>query len=211
MSWKDIFKMSGQIRTFDRVLADQAHCAVQMVALLQKYIECTEEGERMHIAQEASDLEHDGDRSRSIIVEQLYQTFVTPFDREDINDLSEGLDDIVDYAENTIKEIALYRVDITGDLQRMIPVLAEGTQALAHAVELLPTSLHTAGDKAVAAKRCENQMEDIYRHAIADLTQEDDLHILIKMREIYRHLSNAADRLDLVANILIRIAIKQGH
>lgn len=211
MSWKDIFLMSRQVQTFDRLLADQARCAVQMIALLQEYVDSTDETRRAQIAEEASDLEHAGDKARITIVEQLYRTFVTPFDREDINDLSQALDDIVDYAENTIKELVLYRVPISPPLQEMIPVMAEGTQALAHAVELLPASLHSAGDHAVHAKSCENKMEGIYRHAIADLGSEDDIHALIKMREIYRHLSNAADRMDLAANILMRIAIKQGH
>ena len=211
MSWKDIFLMSRQVQTFDRLLAGQARCAVQMIGLLQEYVDSTDETRRAQIAEEASDLEHAGDKARVTIVEQLYRTFVTPFDREDINDLSQALDDIVDYAENTIKELVLYRVPISPPLQEMIPVMAEGTQALAQAVELLPASLHSAGDHAVHAKSCENKMEGIYRHAIADLGSEDDIHTLIKMREIYRHLSNAADRMDLAANILMRIAIKQGH
>lgn len=211
MSWKDIFLMSRQVQTFDRLLAGQSRCAVQMIGLLQEYVDSADETRRAQIAEEASDLEHAGDKARITIVEQLYRTFVTPFDREDINDLSQALDDIVDYAENTIKELVLYRVPISPPLQEMIPVMAEGTQALAQAVDLLPASLHSAGDHAVHAKSCENKMEGIYRHAIADLGSEDDIHTLIKMREIYRHLSNAADRMDLAANILMRIAIKQGH
>ncbi|AUW93802.1 MAG: DUF47 domain-containing protein [Sulfobacillus thermosulfidooxidans] len=212
MSWKDIFQMSRQVQNFDRLLADQSQYAVTMVGLLKAYVENgSDETKQRQIAEQASDLEHAGDRARITIVEQLYHTFVTPFDREDINDLSQALDDIVDYAENSIKELALYQTTITSELLQMIDVMGEGTAALAEAVQLLPTSLRNAGDHAVRAKTCENKMEGLYRRAIADLGSVDDIHALIKMREIYRHLSNAADRMDQAANVLIRVAIKQGH
>ncbi|WP_430626329.1 DUF47 domain-containing protein [Sulfobacillus thermotolerans] len=102
MSWKDIFQMSRQVQNFDRLLADQSQYAVTMVGLLKAYVENgSDETKQRQIAEQASDLEHAGDRARITIVEQLYHTFVTPFDREDINDLSQALDDIVDYAENS--------------------------------------------------------------------------------------------------------------
>lgn len=211
MGWKDIFMMSRQVRAFHEVLAEQSHVAVQMVELLQSYVDESQRAQREVIAEQASDLEHAGDRLRIMILDQLQQTFVTPFDREDINDLSRALDDIVDYAENTIKEILIYQIVVNETLLSMIDTLQQGTLSLDKAMQLLGSSIREANDVAVEVKSCENKMEGIYRRAIASLSEEEDLHYVIKIREVYRHLSNAADRMDAAANVLMRIAIKQAH
>jgi uncharacterized protein Yka (UPF0111/DUF47 family) len=64
----------------------------------------------------------------------------------------------------------------------------------------------------VRAKALENRVEHVYREAIADLFHrpQDVEHIveMLKLREIYRHLSNAADRGDEAANVLSDIVVK---
>ena len=55
-------------------------------------------------------------------------------------------------------------------------------------------------------------MEDIYREALADLFSgaEDIAHVvkMLKLREVYRHLSNASDRGDEAANVIADIVVK---
>jgi uncharacterized protein Yka (UPF0111/DUF47 family) len=52
----------------------------------------------------------------------------------------------------------------------------------------------------------------VYREAIADLFNEpEDVHEvmeMLKLREIYRHLSNCADRGDVAANIIHDVVVK---
>jgi uncharacterized protein Yka (UPF0111/DUF47 family) len=71
-----------------------------------------------------------------------------------------------------------------------------------------------ANDHAQRAKALENRVEDVYREAIADLFNgpEDVEHIvqMLKLREVYRHLSNAADRGDEAANIIGDIVVKMA-
>ena len=61
---------------------------------------------------------------------------------------------------------------------------------------------------AVQAKAYENTMEKAYHHALANLFKGSDTVYMLKMREIYRHLSNAADRGDEAANIISSIVMK---
>ncbi len=67
-------------------------------------------------------------------------------------------------------------------------------------------------DHAQRAKALENRVEDVYREALADIfTNVADIeHVvkMLKMREVYRHLSNAADRGDEAANVLADIVVK---
>ena len=55
--------------------------------------------------------EQEGDRITHDIVQRLNQTFVTPFDREDIYALASALDDVVDYTEEVSDFLALYRIE----------------------------------------------------------------------------------------------------
>ena len=62
-----------------------------------------------------------------------------------------------------------------------------------------------ASEHCQRAKALENRVENIYREALADMFKEtNDVKLLVnmmKMREVYRHLSNAADRGDEAANV----------
>ncbi len=63
-------------------------------------------------------------------------------------------------------------------------------------------------EHAVKAKSYENAMEKTYHAALANLFKRTDTVYMLKMREIYRHLSNAADRGDGAANIICSIVMK---
>ena len=65
-----------------------------------------------------------------------------------------------------------------------------------------------ANDHAVRAKKLENDMEQAYHRALADLFKGTDPIYMLKMREVYRHLSNCADRGDEAANIILSIVMK---
>jgi len=54
----------------------------------------------------------------------------------------------------------------------------------------------------------ENYVEHLYHEALAELFHSKDFIYILKLREIYRHLSNAADRGDEAANIIGDIAVK---
>ena len=71
-----------------------------------------------------------------------------------------------------------------------------------------------ASDHAQRAKALENRVEAVYREAIADLFRgaKSSKHIveMLKVREIYRHLSNAADRTDQADNVISDVIMKMS-
>jgi predicted phosphate transport protein (TIGR00153 family) len=153
-------------------------------------------------------IEHEADELRRILVEELHQTFVTPMDREDIYALSRAIDDIVDYANSTVEEMEIYEVSAEEHLREMVDILRKATREISDAVKALETYPTIAMDHAVKAKSYENAMEGAYHTALADLFKKADTVYMLKMREIYRHLSNAADRSDEAANIICSIVMK---
>ena len=208
MRWRDI--LTGTDEVFGRLLVRQLEETAAMIGLVQLFIAEEDEAAGRDIAEDASRVEHRADAERRELMERLKQTFVTRFDREDINELSRAIDDIADYGENTIKEMRSYHVRSDAFIDAMVRTLAEAVSALSEAVTALTSDGGVSTNAALRAKSLENKMEAIYRSAISNLSDEPDVRELIKRREVYRHLSNAADRIDLAANVINSILVKQN-
>lgn len=207
MNWaKRFFKPRPD--QFIQLLLQQADFTVQGVNALIEYLNKPSEKR----AQAVKDLEKEADEVRRILIDELNRTFVTPIDREDIHALSRAIDDVLDYAYTTVDEMVILEVDPDEFLQRMASLLRDAAQEIHLSVQRLSDHPAVAEDHAVRAKALENRVEHVYREAIADLFHrpQDVEHIveMLKLREIYRHLSNAADRGDEAANVLTDIVVK---
>jgi uncharacterized protein Yka (UPF0111/DUF47 family) len=157
----------------------------------------------------------------------LHQSFVTPIDREDIYTLAMTLDHILDYVKNTVREVEMLQLPADEWMRRMTAELVTGgftlTRGLAHFSHghagMVPATVRT--------REAERNVEDLYREALADMFQGEEYQLLhasgtastaqaclefvinrIKRREVYRHLSNAADRLARAGEALRDISIK---
>ncbi|MGQ9681611.1 MAG: DUF47 domain-containing protein [Anaerolineae bacterium] len=157
-------------------------------------------------------LEGEADEVRRILIDELNRTFVTPFDREDIFALSRAIDDVLDYGFTTVEEMTTLQVAPDEHIRCMARVLRDAAEELHLGMQRLKDHPRVALDHATRAKALENQAERLYRAAIADLfSGPEDIHhvvLMLKMREVLRHLSNAADRGDEAANILSDIVVK---
>jgi predicted phosphate transport protein (TIGR00153 family) len=193
---------------FHKLIEEQASITLEGLGLLAKYLE-THDSE---IAEQLSLKEKEADEVRRILIDELNQTFVTPFDREDIFALSRSIDDMVDYADTTVVEMVILNVDPTPFMVRIASLLKDAGWEIQQAVLRLRKNPRVAVEHAQRAKALENRVEGVYREAIANLFSgpEDVHHVveMLKMREVYRHLSNAADRGDQAANIIADIVVK---
>jgi predicted phosphate transport protein (TIGR00153 family) len=191
-------------KSFHKMLADQAARTVEGIEALQRFTQNpdTENAKRVR------ECEQEADELRRILVEELHQSFVTPLDREDIFALSRTVDDMVDYADTTVDEMEIYEVTPDKHLQDMVDILRKEAREIADSIRMLDTYPHIAMEHAVQAKFYENLMEKAYHAALADLFKRTDTVYMLKMREIYRHLSNAADRGDQAANTICNIVMK---
>jgi uncharacterized protein len=154
------------------------------------------------------DVEREADELRRIVIEELNQTFVTPFDRDDIFSLSRAIDDVMDYADRTVDEMEIYEVKPNNHVVQMIDILRKAARELNDAIRLIQKYPNIALEHATKAKAAENEMENAYHRALAELFKGTDTVYMLKMREIYRHLSNAADRGDEAANLIGDIVVK---
>jgi len=191
-------------RQFFEILSRQASKTLEGLEALWNY---AENGIKEN-ANLVRNIEHEADELRRILIQELDQTFVTPMDREDIYNLSRAIDDVVDYANTTVDEMEVYEVKGDEHIKEMVNILRKAARELNDAVKILKDYPKIALEHAVKAKSYENQMEKAYHLALADLFKGTDTVYMLKMREIYRHLSNAADRSDEAANIISSIVMK---
>ena len=189
---------------FYQRLSDQAAKTLEGIEALVGFVENPTKENAKHV----KDIEREADELRRILVEELHKTYVTPMDREDIYALSRAVDDIVDYANSTVDEMEIYEVASDEHLREMVEILRKAAREIADAVKILETYPTIAMEHSVKAKFYENAMEKAYHTALADLFKKTDTVYMLKMREIYRHLSNAADRSDEAANIICSIVMK---
>ncbi len=193
---------------FTQYLTRQAQLNVEGLEGLLAYMQ---DPTREHAAR-VNQAEQEADEVRRLLTDDLNRTFVTPFDREDIYELSRAIDDVIDYAHSTVEEMMLLGVKPNLHLAKMAQHLLDAAKEMWLALQRIEDHPNVANDHARAAKRAENEMEETYRHAIAELFDgsEDPANIvcMLKTREIYRHLSNAADRADEAANVVTNIVVK---
>jgi len=193
----------AESRFFD-LLSRQSAKALEGLEALWNFVE---DGTKEN-ANVVRKIEREADELRRILVEELDRTFITPLDREDIYALSGAVDDVVDYANTTVDEMEIYEVKGDRHIKEMVNILRKTARELNDAVKILKDYPRIALEHAVKAKTYENTMEKAYHFALADLFKGTDTVYMLKMREIYRHLSNAADRGDQAANIISSIVMK---
>lgn len=193
---------------FIQLLLQQAEYTVRGMEALYAYLE---DPSHEH-ADEVTRMEKEADEVRRILIDELNRTFVTPIDREDIHALSRAIDDVLDYAYTTLGEMTILEVKPNDYLKRMVSLLVDAAREIHLGVLRLSDHPGVAEDHAVRAKALENRVEWVYREALAALFRlpRDVEHVveMLKLREIYRHLSNAADRGDEAANVITDIVVK---
>jgi predicted phosphate transport protein (TIGR00153 family) len=196
-------------RRFYDLFEQQAATLVEAAALLEQAL--VEVADLPTRQREIKDLEHQGDDLTHEIVRVLYQTFVTPFDREDIYELAAGLDDILDYIEEVADTTNLYGITtIPRPARELARLLAQAVMQLEQAIGKLESG-KGGGEYVIEVHRLEDVGDSISRRAIAELFSDQHPPLeVIKLKDLYTLLEDALDRCEDVANVLEGITIKNA-
>ncbi|MBI5597495.1 MAG: DUF47 family protein [Elusimicrobia bacterium] len=191
---------------FYKLLRDQADLTLEGLAALREFIDAPDPAKGMRV----QELEKQADEQRRILIDALNQSLVTPFDREDIFGLSRAIDDMIDYARSTVEEMMLFEVATDEHLKKMARAIHEAGEEIAAAVRLLHEHPSVVQEHIIRAKKHENEVEHLYREALVELFKNPNVVTILKTRELYRHLSNSADRGDEAADIIGDILVKSA-
>lgn len=209
--WDSIFKRPD---IFKNLLISQSKKTIEGVNILNEFMGIDEDIVnkdilRHNLKMAIKKCEAEGDNLRRDLVNELNRSLITPIDRQDIYTLSNNIDNILDYAYNTIEEMIIYKLYPNFYLRKMIEKVSRGVNHLGYAVENMFGDKNLANSNVVSAKVIENEIEETYHEALADLFSKDDFHYIFKMREVLRHISNSADRISEAADIIANILIKE--
>jgi predicted phosphate transport protein (TIGR00153 family) len=196
-------------RRFVELLTKQSDLTVRALQVLEKF--GREADGNTDLVNQLKDIEREGDAARRVLIDELLHTYATPFDREDLFALSRAIDDILDAANETAVELAMYRIGPPEGLNEIVKVLLEGARHISAAVGELLDHPGVAAEHAVRAKRSENRIDSLYHQAVGRLFDSNaEMNQILKSREIYRHLKNSADRIDRAADEISVIVIKRS-
>ncbi|GIG29869.1 DUF47 domain-containing protein [Cellulomonas marina] len=167
--------------------------------------------QRKAVVQRMSEAEHAADEATHSIMRRLNQTFVTPFDRDDIYDLASRLDDCMDLMDEAADLVVLYKVDaLPARVSDQVAVLQRAAELTAAAMPRL-RSMDSLSEYWIEVNRLENQADKTYRKLVAQLFDEvTDPIELLKLKEIVEKLEDAADAFERVANTVETIALKES-
>lgn len=156
--------------------------------------------------------EHACDEVVGRIIEALDQSFVTPFDREDIHTLATRLDDVLDNMEETAHRFEVFRIEKpTPQAQELARIIQECCLHLEHALRACRTLKNpgTIQNHLREIGRLENEADRIYRDTDSALfANPPDILLLIKWRELYGWLEETVDACKDAAQVISEIVIK---
>jgi len=196
-------------RTFFEMFNHQAENVFEGASALVKMLERYDDPEGG--AEKIKEYEHIGDTITHGIMTRLNQSFITPFDREDIHQLASQIDDVLDLVDAVASRLVMYRVTriLPGILEMAITVRDAAAQIVT-AVSVLEKEDHIL-DKCIEIHRLENQADAQCRDLIAKLFDEEkDPVQIIKWKEIIETLEFATDKCEDVANVIETVTIKNA-
>ena len=160
------------------------------------------------------DLEHAGDDITHEIYLQVHQTFVTPFDREDIAALAQRMDDVMDYIEGASTAIRTYGItQPTSAARGLADLIRLQCIQLEKAVSVLRHKgrLKSILEQLKEINRLENEADSLFLDSMAELFRGEMNPVdIIKWRDIYDQLEQATDSAEQVAHILEAIVLKHA-
>ena len=154
-------------------------------------------------------LEHEGDEINTEIAARLERAFITPFDREDIHELTSRLDDVVDGIQEVAETFVIYGIEKpTPEARQLAGIIAGQAAELLAALRLLDKP-ETMQAHLRSVHTLENEADGLSRAAIGRLFRErmDPLDV-IRFRDLYIALEETIDAAEDAAEILERIAAK---
>ena len=165
-------------------------------------------------ADDIDTLERNADAITHDTLSQLHTSFITPFDRDEIHQLINGMDDILDIIQDVAESISLY------DIQK-VPVeakqMADVTEKCCATVQSVVKLLHSMDNAPAILKLCheidelETEADRALRTAMSKLFREEpDVREVIKLKQIYEILESVTDRCKDVAGTIEAIVLENS-
>jgi predicted phosphate transport protein (TIGR00153 family) len=160
------------------------------------------------------EIEQKGDILTHDIFTQLNSTFITPFDRQDIQELTSSMDNVLDYINSTCQRIKVYKPkSLPIELPKNADIIIESAELIYFSINNLKSykNYEKIKDACIKINSLENEADDLYHIAASALfDNEKDPIELIKIKEILQTIEKVTDAAEDVSDVLKTIIIKQA-
>lgn len=161
--------------------------------------------------QSVRDLERQADDLKMDLESKLVSSFVTPFDREDIYELSSSMDEVINSAKAVVREMEAMNVSPQGTrLLEMADMLVDGTLLVRNSIHALRKDLREASEQALQVRKTDSRFGKIYRPAMNELLELDDFKTIFRVKEVYRVMVVGSERIDRVGETLLHAIVKMS-
>lgn len=196
---------------FFRLFDAQADKLLEVGKIIAKFEK--EAGNIEKYSRAVKKVEKEADNNTHDIIKTLNQTFITPFEREDIASLASHLDTIIDELERAYNRLSIYDIEtIPITIFKYGDLIIKSLEEVARGVKLLKNGRK----REEILKICEiinlieHQADDLHRQCLAELFQKKEPIMIMKLREIYEALENVTDSCENAANAIESIIIKNA-
>ena len=193
------FSLFAQMTVY---INDAANTLVEMMA---------QSGDYQEYVQRIKSIEHACDDLTHNVATRLNQSFITPYDREDIYMMSTALDDVVDLIDGAARAVVMYDIHETTEPAKHLAGVIQRMALQLHEVVSILKKPKGVTERLIELHRLENEGDDIYQRAVGALFHEGrDALTVIKWKDVYEKLEAAIDRCENVANIIEGVIIKHS-
>ncbi len=199
--------------SFFPLFESDAQNLVKAAELLKELMASTEYEDHERIHQAIKEIEHIGDEITNKTYVQLNKSFITPFDREDIHELTANIDDVVDSINGIARRVCLYKP------KKLIPIYKEMAELIYQGAKEIEGAIHCLKDPVTnkekitlaceKVKQIEHDADELYFVGVLELFEkEEDPKELIKNNKILENLERCVDEEEDVTDTLKAILIK---
>jgi len=206
------FRLKPRDDRFFKYFDDLAEAISEATLILKGFIE--NQSDPAVNLENINKVEERGDIILSEVMKRINNSFITPFDREDILLLTRELNNVLDHVQGTMEKIVIFKVGQPQDVYvlKLVQVLEEASQEIKNAVANLPHVRNMSKeiiDSCEKIRSYEHEGDYLYRAGIALLFENTRNVIdIIKWKEIYEHLETTLDYCENVSNLLKGVAVK---
>jgi uncharacterized protein Yka (UPF0111/DUF47 family) len=161
-------------------------------------------------AQAVLGTEREGEAAKRELLSALRAAFVTPLEPEDVFALSRGVDRILTYLRDLVKESEAMACAPDAGIAEMGRLLGASLQHIDDAIARLDSAGDEATASADAAITTERQLESAYYKGMSGLLEVEDRSERIARRELYRRCSRIGETVVEVAERVVYAVVKQS-
>lgn len=198
---------------FYDLLKQMAEFTTEASKLMVECVQSKSHEEATNYAKKIKQLEKQGDAVLIKVFDELNSTFITPFDREDIHDLANELDDVLDYINSCAKRIMLYNPkrmpESAIELAKLVDEASNDVLIAVRELDVLKRNIKSIKSQCSALHEIENKADEVYETFIMNLfANETDSVEIIKLKDIMHELEKATDAAEDVGKIIKTIIVK---